>query len=495
MQRHPPRQPSRRVLLAALVVLAGALVAQPSSAAAAAATAASGRLARAGSAVAEREPARDARLGRPRALCVGRGSARRGRRRARRARAVRRVHPRVVRARDARCRRGLRRGGAPAPRRPAAPAAGARHQIAPAFFAVNVAQIFQRPDTSEHADAALAAAAAQGVVAARADAYWEWAEPSAPVAGAHAYDWRRIDEVVLALARHGIRWQPIVAYSTDWATSAPGSVAAPPQARYRSDFAAYAAALVRRYGPSGAFWSDHPALRALPVRTWEIWNEPNKSSFWGGHPDPAGYADLLTEASGAVRSADPGARVVFGGQAPDGGRFLAAALAARPRVRDAFDAVAYHPYDLGVARVLAQVRDLRARLRSMGLGGTPLLLNELGWPARDDRAQGMPGQSERAALLAGAATALAWSDCGVESIAPYTWMSAEQDPGDADQWYGLWSASHGLTPGGLAYARVVRAEVGSRDGGAAPLCADPGGVDSTLRATAPRAAAAGAPAG
>ncbi len=95
----------------------------------------------------------------------------------------------------------------------------------------------------------------------------------------------------------------------------------------------------------------------------------------------------------------------------------------------------------------------------------------------------------RASLLAHAVTALAWSDCGVEGVAPYTWMSAEDAPADADQWFGLWSPRRGLTPAGAAYGRVLRAEVGRRNGGAAPLCSAADGLTRTVRGSA-RAAAA-----
>ena len=44
------------------------------------------------------------------------------------------------------------------------------------------------------------------------------------------------------------------------------------------------ALLARRYGPGGSFWDRHPRLPRLPVRAWQVWNEPNLPVF--GRRDP-----------------------------------------------------------------------------------------------------------------------------------------------------------------------------------------------------------------
>jgi hypothetical protein len=53
------------------------------------------------------------------------------------------------------------------------------------------------------------------------------------------------------------------------------------------------------------------------VAAYQVWNEPNLSSEWGGHPpDPAAYAALLRGASERIRAADPSAKVVMAALAP-----------------------------------------------------------------------------------------------------------------------------------------------------------------------------------
>ncbi|HUT59024.1 MAG TPA: hypothetical protein VNA25_14340, partial [Phycisphaerae bacterium] len=72
---------------------------------------------------------------------------------------------------------------------------------------------------------------------------------------------------------------------------------------------------VKRYGPGGSLWKQHPDAKAGPIRYWEIWNEPN-IEFLTPPNDPNGmlrtelYAKLLTAASEEIRKLDPGAVIV-----------------------------------------------------------------------------------------------------------------------------------------------------------------------------------------
>ena len=70
-------------------------------------------------------------------------------------------------------------------------------------------------------------------------------------------------------------------------------------------------AAVERYGPGGSLWKEHQGVRPLPIRYWQIWNEPNIEFL---NPGQSGllrtqvYAKLLKAASEEIRKADPGAR-------------------------------------------------------------------------------------------------------------------------------------------------------------------------------------------
>ncbi len=55
------------------------------------------------------------------------------------------------------------------------------------------------------------------------------------------------------------------------------------------------------------------------VEAYQVWNEPNLSREWGGHPpDPAAYVDLLRACYIGIKTADPNALVVSAGLSPTG---------------------------------------------------------------------------------------------------------------------------------------------------------------------------------
>ena len=69
---------------------------------------------------------------------------------------------------------------------------------------------------------------------------------------------------------------------------------------------------VQRYGPNGTFWAANPTIPPRPIRVWQIWNEPN-FKYFVTHPNPGQYGKLVKISSGAIRSIDPGAKIVLGG--------------------------------------------------------------------------------------------------------------------------------------------------------------------------------------
>src|SRR2546429_540736 len=63
-----------------------------------------------------------------------------------------------------------------------------------------------------------------------------------------------------------------------WARGDASSGASPP--RDPADYVASLRALVARYGPAGSFWSENPSVPRRPLRTWQIWNEPQLRYQW-----------------------------------------------------------------------------------------------------------------------------------------------------------------------------------------------------------------------
>jgi hypothetical protein len=334
------------------------------------------------------------------------------------------------------------------------PSAAAAQQDVTEFYGVNAQSLFELP--AGQVDRHLATMAAAGLGIVRRDASWNAAEPARPVSGQHSYDWTRFDREVLAYAQHGLRWLPTLDYSNDWSgVAAPDPFSAPAGT---ADYAAYAGALARRYGPRGSFWALHPELEARPVRSYEIWNEPNSAHFW--HPQenaPERYADLYMAAREAIRAVDPGARVIVGGLALSNNQvtseheFLERMYRHRPDLAGNVDAIGFHPYTATAAGVFVKLRELRETLARHGGGGIPIELTELGWTTVKTP------EPERAAALAALARELPGSDCNVTSLVPHTWISPESDPGNPDDWFGIYNRDGTSKPSGEAYLAAVRA--------------------------------------
>ena len=107
------------------------------------------------------------------------------------------------------------------------------------FYGVNVQQVFNGPSSDWQPD--LSAMASGGLQVARIDARWQNVEPNPPSGGTHHYDWSMYDGIVQGLAEHGLRWLPIVAYSTTWSGVSPGDTLSAVAPSHIADFAAYAA--------------------------------------------------------------------------------------------------------------------------------------------------------------------------------------------------------------------------------------------------------------
>lgn len=204
--------------------------------------------------------------------------------------------------------------------------------------------------------------------------YWFEMEPAPGV-----HDFGRYDALLGAAAERGIQVMPFVYGTPAWINPNP---ARPPlaTAHARRAWASFLRLLVTRYGPGGEFWKG--ASAQLPIRSWQIWNEPNFKLFWRPRPSPRGYARMLKISARAVRKEDPRATIVAAGVAPVGAGLLPWVFLRRlyrvPAVRHGFDVVALHPYASNVHRMEGQMRRARAVMSAAGDSGTPILVSEFG---------------------------------------------------------------------------------------------------------------------
>jgi hypothetical protein len=128
------------------------------------------------------------------------------------------------------------------------------------------------------------------------------------------------------------------------------------------------------------------------VGAYEVWNEPDNSTWWRSEATPSEYAALLKPAYAAVKSADPGARVGVGGLVANDFRFVEGLY--RAGAKGSFDFVAVHTDSechrvdpRGAARdetgrisrwSFTGYREVRASMLDHG-DDKPIWMTELGW--------------------------------------------------------------------------------------------------------------------
>lgn len=334
------------------------------------------------------------------------------------------------------------------------------------YFGINAQDVFKLPQ--DHWDHQLAAMARTGIGVVRRDAFWSNVEPTAPVHGVHHYTWTKPDAVVAALARHGLRWYPILDYSTPWAGSASGPKRWKSAPTNPEDFADYSGAFAARYGTDGSFWQTHPLLPARPVESYEVWNEPNLSDFW---PDTAGaavrYADLLAATLAAVRGADPAASVVVGGLSPsDLTTFLDGVEQRQPGLIASADAVAFHPYGTTFANTGARVHVLRDWLDRHGAATSPIEITETGWATPP-----LP-ETTRARRMAALVPGLVSSSCDITRFIAQTWLTPDVDASDPNDFFGVANPDATLKPTGAALVDAIDSVEDGTATAASDPCAD-----------------------
>jgi hypothetical protein len=282
-------------------------------------------------------------------------------------------------------------------------------------------------------------------------------------------DWSVLDRRVAAAARAGLIVRPVVIAAPRWARLHPALEFSPP--RDPAQYAAFVTALVERYGPHGTFWSSHPKLRSMPIRSWQIWNEPvggdgdtTPSVFWSDdEPFQDRFVALTRAAYAAIKAADPSATVVLG--ALVGKSWLQLQRIYEAGGGGSFDAVALHPYTVNPTDVLQVLRNVRAVMAAHGDGAKPIHITEITWPAFDIAQVLQAGYSrtvvnqawwlrktfqailrERAAL-------------GVSLVLWYTWIGRDRSEADVFDHAGLLNLANGtlrVKPALRDFRRIAR---------------------------------------
>jgi hypothetical protein len=262
-------------------------------------------------------------------------------------------------------------------------------------------------------------------------------------------DFSALDRLVTLTAECRLTLLPEVVDAPGWdGDSYRGAVVQLP--RTPEPYAAFLAALVRRYGPGGTFWPANPSVPRTPITMWQIWNEPNLVTFWPRQPFAARYVALLRAAHDAIKSVDPQAQVVLGGLTNYSWLDLGQIYQV-PGARSLFDVVAVHPYTRapdGVITILGYVRHV---MNQAGDDRKPLLADEVGWPSALGKTRLAPNQdfatteAGQAANVAALLPLLAQARrrLGLRAFYYYNWAGFERQGGFLFQFSGLFRFRHG----------------------------------------------------
>ncbi|HEU4943999.1 MAG TPA: glycosyl hydrolase [Solirubrobacterales bacterium] len=252
-----------------------------------------------------------------------------------------------------------------------------------------------------------------GVDSIRVPISWASAQP----AQEGAFDWSSADAFIVAAVAAGIEPLPFLSTAPSWAVPVDRRFGAPAflpvrSGTQRAGWTRFVREAVLRYGPGGGFWAGHPGLPVRPVRTWQVWNEPN-FKYFVARPNPAEYGRLVKLTSSTIKAADRGAQVILGGlfsrpieatfrkrppQAYFAADFLDQMYESNPGIKSKFQGVALHPYTGSWKNLPARIEEVRSVLKVHGDIRKGLWMTEMTWSserpqANNSFAKGLQGQA------------------------------------------------------------------------------------------------------
>jgi len=279
------------------------------------------------------------------------------------------------------------------------------------------------------------------------------------------YDLTFYDSYVADLARHHLRLLPILFDPPAFRSSAPANPrhgTYPP--RHPADMGEFAAVLVRRYGPGGSFWREHPDLPRVPVRSWQVWNEPNLRVYWPTGPDAREYVALLRATARGIRRVDPGAEIVTAGL-PDSSLgvplrdYVAAMYAAGGA--DAFDVLAVNLFGRDARGVIQGIRTVRD-VATTNDDDPAVWVTELGWATGGPPSDFLVSETRQAELLEQTLLALARrrEQLRIRGVVYFNWRDSTPYAGGRDFFglhTGLLRRDGQAKPALSAYKKVAKA--------------------------------------
>jgi hypothetical protein len=267
-----------------------------------------------------------------------------------------------------------------------------RSHVPQGFVGMNIDGPLFWPNTTLNLSDQMSSMVSHGVQSVRAGFDWATAQPYASWSDVPAnqrsnfvtgpagrpISYSATDTIVANAGRRRLTIMPIVLYAPLWDRKVSrGSTV--PTPKNVTPYAQYAAALVRRYGPRGSFWAANPSIPKVPIRQWQIWNEPNILYFWP-QPFGAGYVRLLRAAHNAIKRADPHAQIVLAALTNYAWNSIQQIYSVRGG-RKLFDVVSVDGYTRDPARDILYLQIMRRALDHYKDRHKPIVATEFGWPS------------------------------------------------------------------------------------------------------------------
>lgn len=148
------------------------------------------------------------------------------------------------------------------------------------------------------------------------------------------------------------------------------------------------------------------------LRYWEVWNEPNLSSFWRDTPSGRNYTALLRRTYEEIKKIDPDLKVLYGGTSGIPLPYIEESFQAG--AGEYFDIMNIHPYQqLGTPEMMIpELNDLKILMKKYHID-KPIWITEIGWSTARPPAfsrEVLPNAFRQAGIIPSESTAAVVSD-------------------------------------------------------------------------------------
>jgi hypothetical protein len=238
---------------------------------------------------------------------------------------------------------------------------------------------------------------------------WRTTEP-----GKGIFRWAPFDNQVSALARNKITALPTIWGAPQWATGSGNPGVPPLKGEAKRAWQDFLKEAVKRYKPGGKFWRENPDLPKRPLKSWQIWNEPNLAKYFskiGTSPPKSvpktgkAYAKLIKSSDKAIHKADKHAKVILAGLSGnpqkkklEPQKFIKKFLKAK-KITKRFDAAGLHPYAPKISKYKSRISKFRKAMKKGGAKKKEIFLTEVGWGSANNGQSLNKGKAGQAKLL------------------------------------------------------------------------------------------------